>query len=196
MYAADGNNESVSKLAPSGALLGIWNEASVPNPHPGIPSGVAVTHSGPVYAAFNNGYSIERLSAGLTPSIQLAQSGTDIVLDGAGNLYVADGRHDRILKLSPGGIALASWGSFGTAPGKFNQPSGIALDAHGNIYVADTGNDRIQKLSPAGIFLRSWGATGSRPGLFHDPAALALDSRGDMYVADAGNNRIQEHTGG
>ena len=73
-----------------------------------------------------------------------------VAVDGAGNLYVADTKNQRIQKLSPDGEPLAQWGSAGSAPGQFRNPSGVAVDGAGNLYVADTENNRVQVLWLAG----------------------------------------------
>jgi streptogramin lyase len=86
---------------------------------------------------------------------------------------------------------VTQWGSEGSAPGQFNQPSAVAVDAAGNVYVADTENNRIQKFGPAGAFVTAWGTPGTAEGQFSDPRGLAVDPAGRVYVADRGNNRIQ-----
>lgn len=90
------------------------------------------------------------------------------------------------------GVALVPWGSRGSQPGQFLNPTGSTLDSQGNIYVIDMGNNRIQKFSPSGRFLTQWGAKGSGPGQFANPEGIAIDQNGDVYVADTGNNRIQK----
>jgi hypothetical protein len=44
-----------------------------------------------------------------------------------------------------GGKLIARWGTHGSDPGRFENPTGMALDAAGTVYVADSGNSRIQK---------------------------------------------------
>jgi DNA-binding beta-propeller fold protein YncE len=71
------------------------------------------------------------------------------VVDGSGNVYVADTNNGRIEKFDPNGTFLAKWGSYGSSDGQFNSPAGVAVDSSGNVYVADQNNNRIVKLSPA-----------------------------------------------
>lgn len=118
-----------------------------------------------------------------------------VAVDAQGIIYVTD--NDRILRLSPQGKLLATWGSRGNYPGEFVSPYGIALDSQGNIYVADHGNCRIQKLSPSGEPLAAFGTEpthhcSAKPGLVSVPDGVALDSQGNIYVADTGNSRIQK----
>jgi serine/threonine protein kinase, bacterial len=115
-----------------------------------------------------------------------------VVVDGAGNVYVADTGNDRVQELAASTDPVGSWGTPGSEIGQFNLPSGIALDPSGHIYVADTGNNRIQKFGPGGKLLAVWGSQGSGSGEFDRPEGIALDAQGNMYVADTGNNRIQK----
>jgi DNA-binding beta-propeller fold protein YncE len=80
-----------------------------------------------------------------------------IAVDRDGNVWVADYGHDRVVKLSPDGRLLMSWGSRGSGPGEFVGPKGVAIDpSSGRLYVADTGNARVQRLAPDGTPEASW----------------------------------------
>ncbi|CAI6048405.1 stalk domain-containing protein [Cohnella sp. JJ-181] len=91
-------------------------------------------------------------------------SPSDVAVDAAGNVYVADTLNHAIRKISPDGAvttlnapstrvgqylpgAAESYGDYADgalASAKFNEPSGLALDAKGNLYVSDRGNQRIR----------------------------------------------------
>ncbi|MBI3791240.1 MAG: 6-bladed beta-propeller [Gemmatimonadetes bacterium] len=80
---------------------------------------------------------------------------TDVAWDLAGNIFVADGyNNSRVVKVSPDGRWLATWGDRGKEPGQFNILHTIANDAKGNIYVGDRTNRRIQVFDPEGKLLR------------------------------------------
>jgi sugar lactone lactonase YvrE len=126
-----------------------------------------------------------------------------VALDRNCNLYLADSESHHIVKVSPGGDTLATWGSDGFGPGQFHRPGGVAVDADGNVYVADSGHDRIQKLSPTGQSVATWQncmpginpctpQAGRDPGQFDDPEGIAVDGQGNVYVSDTGNNRVQK----
>ncbi len=117
---------------------------------------------------------------------------SSIVLDAQGNIYVADGRNDRIQKFDPTGRFLFKFGSRGLASGQFRSPTSIALDVHGNIYVADKDNYRIQKFDPTGKFLTKISTYGTANGQVDRPTGVALDVQGNIYVADTYNSRIQK----
>jgi secreted PhoX family phosphatase len=121
-----------------------------------------------------------------------------VVLDGQGNMYLAEFDDDRIYKYSTSGKLLAQWGTHGSGPGQLDSPDKLALDSQGNLYVTEVGsqspagNSRIQKFSPNGMSLAQWGTFGSAPGQFNTPVGIAVDEKGEIYVADVGNHRIQK----
>ena len=108
---------------------------------------------------------------------------TDVAVAADGSFYVSDGYgNSRIVKFSPEGNFLMSWGSAGNGPSQFNTPHSIALDAFGNVYVADRGNARLQIFSPDGIFIKEWqGAE------FGRPWAVRIDTSGNVYIVDGGD---------
>jgi tripartite motif-containing protein 71 len=120
-----------------------------------------------------------------------------IVLDGLGNLYVAEFDDDLIYKYSTSGKFEAQWGGLGTDPGQLEGPDKLAFDAQGNLYVTEVGTpfagpSRIQKFSPTGKPLAQWGSFGSAPGQFMNPIGIGVDRQGDIYVAEEANVRVQK----
>jgi DNA-binding beta-propeller fold protein YncE len=141
---------------------------------------------------------------------------SDVATDASGDLWVADSKNGRIVKFSPSGTTLASYGGYGSWLGNFIEPRGIAINhSTGNVYVSDEGNNRIVELNSSGVFVRAFGwdvdpgaegreefqvctsyckagTAGSGNGQFKEVKGLAIDSSGNVWIADAGNNRIQE----
>jgi len=122
-----------------------------------------------------------------------------VVLDGAGNLYVADTDNHTIRKVvvAMGEVSTLA-GTAGQSDSKddigaaarFNFPSGIASDGAGNLYVADTNNQTIRKVviasgavstfaGVAGI-ARVW--PGPLPAELSFPAAVAVTASSDVVV--------------
>jgi uncharacterized repeat protein (TIGR01451 family) len=101
-----------------------------------------------------------------------------IAVDGAGNVYVADGGDRTLKELAAGSaepVVLASG---------FTYPTGVAVDARGDAYVADSGSGA----KPGSGAVKEVPAGGGSPrvlaGTFENPSAVALDSAGNLYVAD------------
>jgi sugar lactone lactonase YvrE len=63
-------------------------------------------------------------------------------------LFVADGRANRVVKMTAEGKVLASWGEKGTGPGQFDLAHGVAVGADGAVYVCDINGKRVQKFVP------------------------------------------------
>jgi sugar lactone lactonase YvrE len=144
-----------------------------------------------------------------------------IALDGAGNLYIADGQNHRIRKVMPDGIIMTIAGSSATTSNQgccspsrggfsgdggpaidaqLSFPGAVAVDGIGNVFIADSGNHRVRKVSPDGIITTIAGDGtqgysgdgGSATGAsFAEVGAVAVDSAGNVYVADYGNNAIR-----
>ena len=78
-----------------------------------------------------------------------------LVLDVAGNIFVADGANSRIREISGGLITTVAgtgvadfFGDGGPATAAaFNGAFGLALDVAGNLYIADSLSNRIRKVS-------------------------------------------------
>lgn len=134
---------------------------------------------------------------GLGSQPGLFQGPRDMAIAPDGTLYVADTGNHRIQHLTPEGVVLNVWGSFGdvgagAGGGSFNQPWGIGLGPDGSVYVADTWNHRIQKFNAEGQFLTMWGffGQGESPQAFWGPRDVAVNAQGQVFVTDTGNKRV------
>jgi len=127
---------------------------------------------------------------GGVPADSLFERPSGVAVDAGGNLYVADTRRDRVLKLAAGG-ARAAW-SAGPDGTPLHAPAGLAVDRAGRIFVADSGNHRVVVFNAAGRPLAVWGMPGGAAGEFNAPTAVALDGAGNLYVADTKNHRVQK----
>jgi hypothetical protein len=136
---------------------------------------------------------------------------SDLAVDAAGNLYVADSDNNTVRKVSPAGVVTTlsgqpgvSGSSDGTSSASFNHPTGIAVDSAGNIYVADTNNNEVRKVTAAGgvsTLAGVAGVTGSNDGSgtsasFHGPSGIAVTATGDLYVSDTLNHTVRKVTSG
>src|SRR5438034_9878522 len=131
----------------------------------------------------------------------------NLVVDGGGNLYIADWGNDRIRKVNTEGIisTIAGNGKEGfegdggpATSASLNKPRGVAVDPAGNVYIADAGNFRIRKVNPAGVISTVAGSGTS--GFTGDggpassaqlvPRGVAVGVQADLYIAD-GSLRIR-----
>ena len=140
-----------------------------------------------------------------------------VVLDGAGNMYIADGGHNKIRIVAPpvspatAGIihTFAGSGDAGfsgdggpAANANLNSPTGLALDGAGNLYIADTGNNRIRKVTPAGMISTVVGngvagyagdnqVADSVNTELNQPLGVTVDYAGNLYIADTSNQTVR-----
>ena len=132
-----------------------------------------------------------------------------IVLDAAGNLYVADRDASVVRKVTPAGTiqTVAGTGVAGFAGdggpatlAQLNGPCGVAIDAAGNLYIADTKNEAVREVTAdgtigtvAGTGIRGYQGDGelARNALLDGPEAVAVDASGNLYIADTFNGRVR-----
>lgn len=134
-----------------------------------------------------------------------------LLLDGAGNLFVADAFNHRIRKIDKQGnvTTLAGTGDAGfkddtALNAQLYRPSGLTLNSQGELMIVDTDNKRIRKISLTTGTVTT--LTGDDPRGFVDGtvgqakfnrvSAITTDpSNGDVYVADSENHRIRKIDG-
>lgn len=116
-----------------------------------------------------------------------------ITTDPDGYLYICEyGSNDRVQKLTAEGRFVLQLGTFGTAAGQLQRPSGLAW-ADGKIYVADAVNHRIEVFNAGtgqylGTLARPEGGLALRL-----PYDLVLDSeRQTLLVVEYGAGRVSE----
>ncbi len=136
-----------------------------------------------------------------------------IVLDKAGNLYIADPSVGRVRKVDTSGniSTVAGTGTVGysgdgglASSAQILPPIGLAMDAKGNLYIAESGAGvpHVRKVDTSGI-ITTFAGSGSSTGFAGDGgpavnaqlntlAGLAVDQAGNVYIADAGNYRIRK----
>ena len=195
------------------------------------PCGIAIDAAGNLYVADKYNHSIRKVTpdgevstlagggdegggcADGEGSVARFEYPSDIAIDAAGNLYVADFYNNRIRKITPKGevSTLAGGGPTGCDSGtyadgqgsaaRFHAPSGITIDAAGNLYVADERNNRIRKVTPKGEVStvvgddwRGFADGEGRTARSCVPRGITTDAAGNLYVVDAVNNRIRKVT--
>jgi DNA-binding beta-propeller fold protein YncE len=110
-----------------------------------------------------------------------------------GDIFVADGHggntNARIVKFSPDGKFIKTWGKKGSAPGEFDIPHTLAMDARGRLFVGDRQNNRIQIFDQDGNFLDQWFQ-------FSRPSGVYIDKHDVIYVADSESESVSKNHDG
>ena len=133
-----------------------------------------------------------------------------LAVDRSGNLFIADTKNHRVLRMDSTGTftviagtgtpALNRDGSPANDEG-LNNPKGLAIDETGNLFIADSGNHRIRKVDIKSHVISTVAGTG-KPGFSGDgglaihaelnqPRSIALDKTGNLFIADTENDRIR-----
>ncbi len=135
-----------------------------------------------------------------------------LVVDGHGNIIVADEGNNSIRAIDPSGnvTTLAGNGMYGFVDGtggphgsaEFSGPVALALDTQGNIIVADLANERIRQVDANGNVTTLAGsstfgfadgqAQPTETAEFNSPWAVRMDNQNNILVADSSNNRIRK----
>jgi len=199
LYVADTANETIRLITPLGTGANVqWKVTT-------IAGSVGIVGS----------------ADGIASQAEFAGLG-GMILDSAGNLFVADSGNYTVRKVSPvvsGG--QTNWqvstiaglaGSTGTNDGigaaaRFSSPYGITQDPAGNLFVTDGDNHTIREITPSiSAGTTNWvvttiagsaGTSGALDGigtgaLFNTPAGIAADAAGNLFVTEASQNTVRK----
>jgi len=127
IYIADGDNDRIRKVTPDGRIT---------------------TVAGTGHGAFSGDGGQATQAEINVPS--------DVAVDAAGNLYIADAGNNRVRKVDISGIitTVAGTGTDGysgdggpSTQAVLNYPWGLAVDASGSLYIADRVNNRVRVIA-------------------------------------------------
>lgn len=134
------------------------------------------------------------------------QDAKDVVVDGAGNLYIADRGNNRVRKVTPGGAISTYAGITGggaTTDGvpatttAVNGPNSLYIDGSGNLYLTDS-NSRVRKIDASGIISTvAGGGFTSGDGLpatdvfVNGPTGVHVDGAGNVFFAESWNHKVR-----
>ena len=237
LYIADWSNHRIRKVDAAGVITTVAGDGTHGSGGDGGaataaqlrgPADVALDGAGNLYIADTSNNRIRKVdAAGVITTVAgdgtccyggdggpavaaRLQRPSGVVLDGAGNLYIADTWNRRIRKVDAAGVITTVAGDgtegYGGDGGPATEaqlyfPSRVALDGAGNLYFSDQGNERIRKVDAAGVITtvagngtRGSGGDGgaATAAQLNSPVGVALDGAGNLYIADWGNNRIRK----
>nr|MDP8943590.1 hypothetical protein [Actinomycetota bacterium] len=168
-----------------------------------------VNSSGTISLVAGNGTAGYSGDGGAATSAEL-HAPTDVLVDAAGNVFVADSLNDRVRKVDPAGtittVAGTGVGGYSGDGGpatsaRLSTPAGLALDSDGNLYIADSINDVVRKVDGAGVIQTvagngSFGYSGdggpATSAELHRPYDLAIDTAGSLHIADSLNDAVRK----
>ena len=238
LFIADQYNQRVRRVDINGSITTVAGDGyegnngytgdggAATNASLAYPSGVAMDAAGNLYIADTEDQLIPRVDTnGIITTVagggwyELGDGGAatnaglgapgSVVLDAAGNLYVADQDNNRIRKVAANGsittVAGNGSGSYSGDGGAatnagLDDPASVAVDAAGNLYIADSYNNRIRKVGTNGLIttvagngaLGCSGDGGAATNASLDyPQDVVVDAAGDLYIANSNNNRIR-----
>ncbi len=236
VYVADQVNHTIRKITSAGVVTTIAGTAGAAGSVDGtggaaeffLPSGIARDSSGNLYVTDYYNQTVRKITpAGVVTTIagtggihgSIDGSGfalgpstfynpSSLVIDGSGNIYVADTGNQLIRKIASSGAVTTVAGKAST-PGyidgtgsaaNFNSPTGITLGNAGNLFVTDSVSHTIRQVTPGGVVttfagtvanVGSTDANGASAS-FDTPNNIAADSAGNLYVTDYNNHTIRK----
>jgi len=114
----------------------------------------------------------------------------DVLVAPNGDIFVAEGHCNnpqacdaRILKFTPEGELIMTFGEMGNGPGQFMQPHALAMDSRGRLFVGDRSNNRVQIFEQDGTFIDMWYQ-------FSRPSGLTIDRNDMLYSADSESGSV------
>ncbi|MGH9664944.1 MAG: hypothetical protein ACRD9L_11020, partial [Bryobacteraceae bacterium] len=232
VYIADSGNNRVravangliTTVAGTGSLGARGDGGPATDAALNFPQGVTVDNAGNWYIADTNDNLVRKVSG--TTITTVAGTGTagfsgdggsaasaqlnfpaGVVVDSAGNLYIADSGNSRVRKVAGGVITTVAGGGSQTGDGIAATsaqlaPVAVAADTPGNLYIAD--GNRVRKVAGGVIStVAGTGAAGfsgdggaAASATLNGPQGIAVDNAGDLFIADTRNNRIRAVVGG
>jgi len=136
---------------------------------------------------------------------------TAVVVDGEGNLYIADTMNHRIRRVyatsgritTIAGVGQPRFGGDGgpAVSAGLNEPAALAISDSGILYVADQSNNRVRAIDLSTGLIQTVAGTGSATyngdgipatdAALAGPSGLTLGTDGTLYIADTFNGRIR-----
>ncbi|MEA2828359.1 MAG: trimeric autotransporter adhesin, partial [Actinomycetota bacterium] len=241
IYVTQPQSNRVMRVDPGGAVTTFAGDEAGPGEGPlddggpavdanlATPDGVVADAAGNVYISDVYHYRVRRVDASGTittvagngtksfagdggPALDAEMSAaSDIEVDPAGNIVLADPVNLLIRSVSPDGSIRTVAGNGAWSPvGGDGGPAtavgigayGVDTDRAGNVYVADGSGGRVRKVTPAGIISTVAGTRGSNgstgdggpatAATIVNPTDVAVDGMGNVFITDPESFRIRK----
>jgi sugar lactone lactonase YvrE len=200
-----------------------------------LPTALAVDAAGNVYVADTDNHRVRRIAAGTGLITTVAGNGAEgfagdgsaaiaasidspngLVVDVAGNMFIADTHNGRVRKVSASTSVITTIAGAGVVGGNTQTfggdgaaataaglalPRGLTMDAAGNLYIADSANHRIRRISTSGTIATIAGegteafAGDGGPAVaasLDSPRSVVISPGGLVTLADSGNHRVRQ----
>ncbi|MEE3371457.1 MAG: peptidyl-alpha-hydroxyglycine alpha-amidating lyase family protein [Planctomycetota bacterium] len=190
VYLLHRGKHPVVCLDASGRFIRSWGDECIETPH-----GLRIDRNDNVWVTDIGNHQVFQFSSSGARIVTLGKAGTagngidefnqptDVAFGARGEIYVADGYgNSRVIKFTPHGGFLGSWGKAGKGRGEFDTPHAIVVDRQQRVIVGDRENDRLQVFTANGELLAVW------PGFA--PYGVARDRQGNLFIADGRANKI------
>jgi sugar lactone lactonase YvrE len=237
LYIADTNSHRVRKIdlnggistfAGTGVIGYSGDNQSATSASLSFPVGLAFDQQGNLYIADTGNHRIRKVAAetGLITTVagnglagfsndgQLATAASldsprSVVVDAAGNLYIADSGNDRIRRVDARTRVIETIAGTGESGfsgdggpavlAALNRPLSVATDPTGGLLILDKSNQRLRQLQFSTGLIKTVAGTGT-PGFSGDngpadkamiwsPSWVAVDVAGTILIADTGRIR-------
>ena len=235
LYVTDSKNNLIRKVTSAGAVTTLAGQILVSGSTVG--SGTAARFKGPTGIAINgttlyvtdteNQVIRKVTTAGVssafvgtvgspgnangTGTAALFKRPQGAVVDGGGNVFIADTDNSTIRKATSAGVVTLFAGTAGSQGGtngtgtvaRFSKPTGIGRDASNNLYVTDVAGQTVRRITSAAVvttFAGSNGVSGSTNGStgtsarFSSPSGVVVDSSGNIFIGDGANGTVRRIT--
>lgn len=168
-----------------------------------------ISTSGIITTVAGNGMPGFAGDGGAAIAAQLNQP-SDVAIDAAGNLYIADKNNNRVRKVTSSGTistyagdaSVGFSGDGGAATdAELSGPTGLGVDGAGNLYIADQMNGRIRRVNSAGIietvagngvFGYAGDGAAATSAALYQPVDVHADGAGNLWISDQNNDRIRK----
>jgi len=173
------------------------------------PGGIAVQSDGTVLVSTPKGVSAIKGGAVSVfvdgASVGIGATPGPLVLDGVGDLYIADNDHHRVIRRGPdGSLSLVAGNGQAASPGgtitdgqqavtaSLGKVVGLAIDLKGDLLIADRGVEIVRSVAHDGTMTTLAGGGSTTPATGVQPrdlslkglAGVAVDPTGRWYVTD------------